>query len=84
MEDIDWEVIINRVLDLIGKCIDNRSDQEIVTLLRHPKKRLVLSIAMSVRGRVRLLAAYRALREEVASLSEEDALLLIEVAREEA
>jgi len=82
MEDIDWEVIINRVLDLIEKCIENRSDKEIVQALRHPKKRSILTIAMAGRGRMRRLAAYRALAAEVAALSEEDALLLIEIARE--
>ena len=82
MEDMDWEAIINRVLDLIEKCIDNRSDQEIIQQLRHPKKRTVLSIAMAGRGRMRRLAAYRTLAKEVAALTEEEALLLIEIARE--
>ncbi len=85
MEDMDWEAIINRVLDLIEKCIENRSDEEIVLELRNPRRRTALAVAMAGRGGFRQrLAAYRALVEEAALLSDEDALLLIEVAREKA
>lgn len=78
---IDWNQILNRILDIVEKCLEDMDDEVVAQRIKNPNRRQCLSVTADG-GPRGWLARAKAVREAAAEVTDEEVAEIIAAAKE--